>query len=102
MDTFLITTLIFKARAILRITTYDFDEEIADIILAGYYELQTRGIKMDTDEEGRLHPMIVRALMTYVRLHFGDPDDPERLRTAYENQLGQLMTTTGFTDWGAE
>ena len=100
MDTVLLTVLLFKARKVLRITSFAFDDEIKDILQAGYYELTTRGVMMVFDEDGRLHPLIVRALMTYVRLHFGEPDNPERLRAAYENQLGQLMTTSGFTNWG--
>jgi len=38
--------------------------------------------------------------MTYVRLQFGTPENPERLKESYSEQRGQLMTTTGYTNWG--
>lgn len=84
-----------KARLALRITTHAFDDEIKDIIMAGWQEIKTRGVIMNEND-----PMIIRAIMTYVRMHFGDPENPERLRESYETQLGQLMTTTGYTEWG--
>ena len=82
----------------LRIMTHAFDPELKDILQAGYEEMRTRGVKMDTEEPG-LHPMVLRCLLTYVKLHFGEPANPERLQRAYETQLGQLMTTSGFTTW---
>lgn len=97
----LLTSLLAKAKITLRITTEAFDSEIQDIIEAGIANLTTRGVTV-TETEGALDPLILRALMTYVRLHFGDPQYPERLRASYDEQLGQLMTTTGYTNWGDE
>lgn len=103
MNDILLSILLTKAKTVLRITTDIFDEEIKDIIKAGYYDLKTRGVTIAEDENsGEISPLILRALMTYVRLHFGDPDNPERLRRSYAEQRGQLMSTTGFTDWGEE
>ena len=91
--------LLAKAKLTLRITTNVFDSEISDIIEAGYYDLQTRGVIIE-ETEGTISPLVLRAIMTYVRLHFGDPENPERLQASYAEQRGQLMTTTGFTNWG--
>lgn len=99
MDANLLATLLAKAKTALRITTNVFDEEISDIIEAGYYDLTTRGVIIDTTD---LSPLVLRALMTYVRYHFGEPENPERLKKSYDEQKGQLMTTTGFTNWGDE
>ena len=49
-----------------------------------------------------MDPLVQRALLTYVRINFGDPADYERLKASYDEQLGQLMTTTGFTRWTNE
>lgn len=100
MDSTLLLLLLEKAKITLRITTNVFDSEISDLIEAAYYDLKTRGVIIETDEDGLISPLILRAILTYVRLHFGDPENPERLRESYAEQRGQLMTTTGFTDWG--
>lgn len=100
MDATLMTALLAKAKTTLRITTTAFDDEIKDIIEAGYHDLITRGVIVST-ESGSLNPLVLRALMTYVRFMFGDPTNPERLKASFDEQLGQLMTTTGFTDWGS-
>lgn len=95
----LLTILLIKAKITLRITTDVFDYEISDIIQAAYYDLQTRGVVIEV-ADGTISPLILRAILTYVRLHFGEPENPERLKIAYEEQRGQLMATDGFTDWG--
>ena len=93
----LLATLLAKAKLTLRITTDAFDEEISDIIQAGYMDLKTRGVLVDEKSDD---PLVLRALMTYVRLYFGEPENPERLKTAYWEQKAALMTTSGYTDWG--
>ena len=101
MDATLMAALLAKAKTTLRITTTAFDDEITDIINAGIQDLTTRGVIVST-ESGSLNPLVLLALMTYVRFMFGDPTNPERLKASFDEQLGQLMTTTGFTDWGSE
>lgn len=99
MNQTLLTALLAKAKTTLRITTDAFDTEISDIIQAAYCELVTRGVIVSITGN-TISPLVLRAIMTYVRWQFGEPENPERLRNAYHEQLGQLMTTTGFTDWG--
>lgn len=84
-----------KAKTSLRIMTNAFDDEIIDLIKAAYETLVTRGVDVSDPES----PMILRAVLTYVRMFFGQPDDYDRLREAWHSQLGQLMTTTGYTRW---
>lgn len=45
-------------------------------------------------------PIVSRAVITYCKLHFGEPADPERLQRSYDEQKAQLGTATGYTDWG--
>lgn len=99
MNDTLLNNLLAKAKVTLRVTTTAFDDEIKDIISAGYEDLETRGVQIVVSENA-VSPMVLRALMTYVRMHFGDPDNWDRLRVAYDRQLGQLMTTSGYTNWG--
>lgn len=97
MNSELLAILLTKAKTILRITTNVFDDEIEDILRAGFADLETRGVIINQTD---VSPLVVRALMTYVRYHFGEPENPERLKASYDEQKGQLMTTSGFTNWG--
>lgn len=95
----LLSNLLIKAKLTLRITTDAFDEEIRDLIKAAYEDLDTRGVLTVKKAES---PLLIRAVMTYVRYHFGDPDNPEKLKMSYDEQKAQLMTTTDFTVWDEE
>lgn len=79
----------------LRITTTAFDGQILDLIDAALLDLGVAGVT-STDTTNAL---IKIAVITYVRLHFGQPDDYERLKAAYDEQKAQLATCTGYTDW---
>lgn len=79
----------------LRITTTAFDAEITDLINAGLKDLGLAGVTDDdTNDE-----LIRRAVITYVRLHFGDPDNYDRLKASYDEQKAQLSMATGYTTW---
>lgn len=93
------TQILNKTRVALRILTNAFDDEILDLIKAAISTLETRGITV-TVTENMVEPMVLRAILTYVQMHFGQPDDYDRLKEAWETQLGQLMTTTGYATWG--
>ena len=77
------------------IKTNVYDSEILDLIEAAKADLQSVGIKGDEES-----PLIRQAIKTYCRLHFGNPEDPERLRQSYHEQKAQLQTASGYTDWG--
>lgn len=99
MNDNLLNNLLTKAKTALRVTTTAFDDEIKDIISAGYEDLETRGVQIVVIEDS-VSPMVLRTLLTYTRMYFGDPDNWDKLRVAYDRQLGQLMTTSGYTNWG--
>ena len=46
--------------------------------------------------------LVMRAIFTYVRAHFGSPPDYDRLVEAYDTQKVQLMHASGYTDYGEE
>lgn len=93
-----LNNLLQKAKLALRVVTSAFDEEILDLLRAGVKDLETRGVTVADPVD----PLVQRALLTYVRINFGDPADYERLKESFDEQLGQLMTTTGYTRWGNE
>lgn len=96
LDGFNVVDLLEDAKRVLRITSFDFDEEIKDIISAGANDLSIAGIINIASEE----PLIKRAILTYCRLHFGEPTDPVRLKASYDEQKAQLKVASKFTDWG--
>lgn len=90
-------TILQKVRLALRITTTSFDDEITDLINAALLDLGLAGvIEDDTD-----NALIIRAVITYCKLHFGDIDTAEydRLKLAYDEQKAQMSMATGYTDW---
>ena len=80
----------------LGITIDAYDDELEELIEAAQADLGIAGIIIDEDT-----PALIRqAVKTYCRLHFKSPADYDRLKAAYDEQKAQLMTATGFTDWG--
>ena len=77
------------------IKTNAYDDEIKDLINAAKADLKRVGIVgEDTD------PLIRQAIKTYCRLHFGSPPDAEKLERSYNTQIGSLMGSGNYRDWG--
>lgn len=79
----------------LRITTDAFNAELTDLYNAALLDLGIAGVTNDDIND----PLILRAVITYVKLHFGQPDDYDRLKRSYDEQKAQLATATGYTTW---
>ena len=101
-----------ETKKALRISTTAYDSELVSLIRAGYRDLQLAGIDISgsvdfsesggewTDESTLDDELVMRAIITYVRVHFGSPPDYERVKASYDEQKVQLMHATGYTDWG--
>lgn len=89
-------TILSAVKLALRITTDAFDAELADLIDAAVADMGIAGVIHDSTED----PLIRRAVITYCKMHFGEPDEYDRLKASYDEQKGQLGTATGYTDWG--
>jgi len=79
----------------LRITTESFDSEITDLLNSALLDLGVAGVIVP----GELNALVQTACITYVQMHFGQPDDYDRLKRSYDEQKAQLSTCTGYTDW---
>lgn len=75
--------LLDKVRLALRITTKAYDCELDDLIQAAIADLRIAGVVVSAPQED---PLITRAIITYCRYHFGSPEQPDRLKRAYDEQ----------------
>lgn len=74
-----------------------YDEELNDIIDAALLDLGVAGV-VNTDTTDKL---ILRAVTTYTRLHFGAPGDYgdyEKLKKAYDEQKAQMSTSSNYNE----
>lgn len=83
----------------LRITTDAFDVELNMLIAAALADLGLTDISDDVLDADTNAALIQRAVITYVRCNFGDPDDYDRLKASYDEQKAQLSMATGYTAW---
>lgn len=103
-----------EAKLAMAIETSYYDGEIADLLYAGARDLSIAGVRLPgtvdftitnagiQDTSTLTDRLIMRAIITYARMHFRDPDNAERLRTSYETQKSQLMHASEYTDYGGD
>jgi hypothetical protein len=85
-----------KVKMGLRIKTAAYDEELTDLITAAQLDLGIAGIEVPST----LDEIVTRAIITYCKMSFGLPEDYDRLKRSYDEQKAQLVTATGYTNWG--
>lgn len=76
----------------LRISAEAYDSELLSLIEAASRDLKLAGIEF----RGNNDPLVNRAIITYVRVHFGSPADYDRLKASYDEQKAQLQTASGY------
>lgn len=80
----------------LRITSDAYNDELNNLIDSAQLDLGIAGVTLPTN----LDAICKTAICTYCKLHFGAPDDYDRLKASYDEQKAQLSMATGYTDWG--
>lgn len=88
--------MIKMARLAGRITTTAYDPQVILLLEAAMEDLGVAGVEVPE----ACSALVTQAAITYFRMHFGQPDDYERLKASYDEQKAQLVTATGYTDWG--
>ena len=88
-----------KVKLALRITTNAFDSELTDLIEAAKLDLGIAGVVVPIMTDVNLDAIISRAIVTYCKLNFGEPDEYDRLKVSYDEQKAQLSMATGYTTW---
>lgn len=84
-----------KVKLALRITTTAFDSELTDLIDAAKLDLGIAGVVLPDE----LDAICQKAIITYCKVNFGEPDDYDRLKASYDEQKAQLSMATGYTTW---
>ena len=88
--------MITSAKLAARITTDAFDPQIFDLLQAALLDLGVAGVIVPAES----NVLVKQAAITYFLMHFGAPEEYDRLKRSYDEQKAQLATCTGFTDWG--
>lgn len=94
--------LLQEVKMTLRINTDVFNNQIKRLIRACILDLGVAGVS--TDEIGTDYldnDLIVQAVSTYVKMHFGEVEDGvyKRLKESYDEQKAQMSNATGYTVW---
>lgn len=84
-----------KVKMALRITTNAFDDELTVLINSAKLDMGIAGVVVPET----LDAIVERAIITYCKVHFGEPDDYDRLKASYDEQKAQLSMATGYTVW---
>lgn len=85
-----------QVKIALRITTTVYDSELMYLIEAAKLDLGIAGVVVPEE----LDALVQKAVTTYCKMSFGIPEDYDRLKRSYDEQKAQLITATGYTDWG--
>lgn len=76
-------------------TNQDLEDDLLDLIEAAKLDLKIVGVDVPKNEDA----LVRRAIITYCKMHTGNPPNYDQLKAAYDEMKGQLMTATGYTGW---
>lgn len=86
-----------KVKLAMRITDDEFDAEILDLIDTALADLGIAGVNglsaVISDA------LVMKAVITFCKMSFGEPDEYDRLKKSYDEQKAQLSMATGYTVW---
>lgn len=91
-------TLVNSAKMARRMTTNAYDAEIGRLLDAALLDLGVAGVTIPES----LDALVETAAITYFLIHFGEPDEYDRLKRSYDEQKAQLATCTGYTRWSVD
>lgn len=85
-----------KVKKALRVKTDAYNDELNNLIASAQIDLGIAGVVLPDV----LDAICETAIITYCKMNFGLPEDAARLKASYDEQKAQLITATGYTDWG--
>ena len=104
--------MLSECKLALRVTAAAYEPELCSLMDAAARDLEIAGVVLPgtvafaatdsgmQDNSTMTDALVQRAIFTYVRMHFGSPEDFERLKDAYNTQKVQLMHAGTYTDYG--
>ena len=84
-----------RVKIALRITSNTFNDDLNGLIASAQLDLGVAGVVLPAE----LDELCKTAIITYCKMNFGNPDDYDRLKKAYDEQKAQLSMATGYTEW---
>ena len=91
------TTLVNAAKLAARITTTAFDSQVSMLLDAAMLDMGVAGVEVPETMDA----IVQQAAITYFLMHFGEPDQYDRLKKSYDEQKAQMSMATGYTSWTA-
>ena len=85
-----------RVKLALRITSETFDAELTGLITSAQLDLGVAGVVLPPT----LDELCTTAVITYCKMNFGNPENYDRLKKAYDEQKAQLGMASGYTNWG--
>lgn len=86
-------------KAVQRDYTDAFDDQITLLMNAALEDLRSAGV---TDADASTtSPKIIAAVCTYCKANFGETDEYEHLKAAYDEQKGSLAIDSNHTNYTA-
>lgn len=85
-----------RVKLALRITSETFDAELTGLIMSAQLDLGVAGVVLPST----LDELCTTAVITYCKMNFGNPENYDRLKKAYDEQKAQLGMASGYTNWG--
>lgn len=111
-----------EAMLAMRITNDKYKPEVCRLLKSAEKDLRIAGVKISgkcafeitestnqqtntttvtvTDRSTIRDENVQTAMFTYCRIHFGSPQDRDKLEASYDLQRRQLANATGYTDFG--
>lgn len=80
--------------ALRRADTSAFDAEISELIDAAKLDLGIAGVDTPDDD-----PLVLMAVKTYCKMHFGETDEYDKLKKSYDEQKAQLQMSSPYTNY---
>ena len=93
------STVIQKVKTALRLSTNDADleDELTDQIEECLIDLIPANVSYDNIN--LMDPLILKAVKVYCKLNFGQPDNYDRLKAAYDELKMQLGMDSRYTEY---
>ena len=103
--------MLTECKLALRVTAAQYEPELCRLMEAGAKDLEIAGVVLPgtvsfaeteqgmQDNSTLADALVMRAIFTYCRAHFGSPADYDRIEAAYQTQKVQLMHAGSYTDY---